>query len=168
MPAAATGSLEKERKDQQLYGQSNCHLRDPHCHNARKVVGGAYKSRDARKKLGQDRIRVDGGFRSHGGFRLRKAAVEGRSAAQRAASAAFIYIRVIGSGEPPTEVRLELSPPLSDVAPNESIVRLTVTQIGFQANSKVFTGCSRAWPEIVSSVKTYLETGRPLRFAWKH
>jgi uncharacterized protein YndB with AHSA1/START domain len=75
---------------------------------------------------------------------------------------------VIGSGEPPTEVRFELSPPASEVALNESIVRLTVTQSGFEANSKLFTGCARAWPEIMSSVKTYLETGRPLRFVWKH
>jgi uncharacterized protein YndB with AHSA1/START domain len=39
---------------------------------------------------------------------------------------------VAGSGEPPTEVRFELSPPASEVAPNESIVRLTVTQAGFE------------------------------------
>jgi len=74
----------------------------------------------------------------------------------------------IGSGEPPTEVRFEISPPASPVAPNESIVRLTLTQTGFEENSKSFDGCVRAWPEILSSFKTYLETGRPLRFAWKH
>jgi uncharacterized protein YndB with AHSA1/START domain len=75
---------------------------------------------------------------------------------------------VIGSGEPPTEVTFALSPPASDVVPNESIVRLTVTQVGFQEHSKLFTSCARAWPEILSSVKTYVETGRPLRFVWKH
>ena len=75
---------------------------------------------------------------------------------------------VTASGEPPTELRFELSPPASEVAPNESIVRLTVTQRGFEPDSKLFTGCARAWPEIMSSVKTYLETGRPLRFVWKH
>jgi uncharacterized protein YndB with AHSA1/START domain len=75
---------------------------------------------------------------------------------------------VIGSDEPPTEVKFELGPPASKVAPNESIVRLTVTQTGFPQNSKVFAGCARAWPEILSSVKTYLEVGRPLRFVWKH
>jgi uncharacterized protein YndB with AHSA1/START domain len=75
---------------------------------------------------------------------------------------------VPGSGEPPTEVTFELSPPVTEVAPNESVVRLTVTQAGFQENSELRSDCNRAWTEILSSVKTYLETGRPLRFVWKH
>jgi len=75
---------------------------------------------------------------------------------------------VTGSGEPPTEVTFALSPPANEVAPTESIVQLTVTQDGFQDDSKLFTGCARAWPGILSSIKTYLEAGRPLRFVWKH
>ena len=62
----------------------------------------------------------------------------------------------------------ELSPPVTEVAPNALVVRLTVTNVGFQENSKLFIGCVRAWPEILNSVKTYLETSRPLGFAWKH
>jgi uncharacterized protein YndB with AHSA1/START domain len=61
---------------------------------------------------------------------------------------------VTGSGEPPTEVTYELSPPDTEVAPNAPVVRLTVTQVGFQENSKAFTGCTRAWPEMLSSIKT--------------
>jgi uncharacterized protein YndB with AHSA1/START domain len=72
------------------------------------------------------------------------------------------------SGEPPTEVTFELSPPASEVAPNTSVVRLTVIHAGFEENSKLFTDCARAWTEILSSVKSYLETGRPLQFVWKH
>jgi uncharacterized protein YndB with AHSA1/START domain len=75
---------------------------------------------------------------------------------------------VTGTGEPPTEVTFELSPPVSAVAENEQVVRLTVTHVGFKDDSKLHADCVRAWPEILSSVKTYLETGRPLRFAWKH
>ena len=75
---------------------------------------------------------------------------------------------VTGSGEPPTDVTFELGPPASHIAPNATIVRLQLTQTGFDANSKVFAGCARAWPEILSSIKTYVETGRPLGFAWKH
>ncbi|MGH9667934.1 MAG: SRPBCC domain-containing protein [Bryobacteraceae bacterium] len=75
---------------------------------------------------------------------------------------------VTGSGEPATEVAFDLSPPVSKIEPDEQIVRLTVTQGGFTKDSKVFSGCVRAWPEILSSVKTYVETGRPLRFAWRH
>jgi hypothetical protein len=74
---------------------------------------------------------------------------------------------VIGSGEPASEVIFELSTPASEIAPDESIVRLTLTQPGFLANSKLMAGCARAWPEILSSFKTYSETRRPLRFVWK-
>jgi uncharacterized protein YndB with AHSA1/START domain len=75
---------------------------------------------------------------------------------------------VIGSREQPTVVTFELSPPDTEVAANAPVVRLTLTQVGFPENSKVFPGCNRAWPEILSSIKTYVETGRPLRFVWKH
>jgi uncharacterized protein YndB with AHSA1/START domain len=71
-------------------------------------------------------------------------------------------------GDEPTEVTVELSPPLSDVAPNASIVRLELTQTGFKDQSKLLPQCARAWPEILSSMKSYLETGRALGFAWKH
>jgi hypothetical protein len=47
-------------------------------------------------------------------------------------------------------------------------VQLRITQVGFEENSKLLAGCARAWPEILSSIKTYVETGRPLGFAWKH
>ena len=68
--------------------------------------------------------------------------------------------QVIGDVEA-TQVKFELSP-------RESFVGLTVTQLGFQPNSKLFQACARAWPEIMSSFKTYIETGRSLRFGWKH
>jgi hypothetical protein len=29
-------------------------------------------------------------------------------------------------------------------------------------------GCARAWAEIMSSIKSYVETGKALPFAWKH
>ena len=73
---------------------------------------------------------------------------------------------VTGSGETPTEVTFELSPPVSKVTPNCPVVRLTATQTGFDDHSKLRPECARAWPEIMSSIKTYIETGRPLPFAW--
>jgi uncharacterized protein YndB with AHSA1/START domain len=75
---------------------------------------------------------------------------------------------VIGGGETPTEVTFELGPPASEIAAGAQVVRLALTQVGFEENSAIFTGCARAWPEILSSIKTYVETGRPLGFAWKH
>jgi len=75
---------------------------------------------------------------------------------------------VTGSGEPATEVTFDLSPPVSPIAAGSHVVQLRLTQAGFPENSEVRAGCARAWPEILSSVKTYVETGRPLGFAWKH
>src|SRR5262249_3098152 len=75
---------------------------------------------------------------------------------------------VIGSGETSTDVTIELSPPASDIAANVSITRLILSQVGFTSSSKLFAGCACAWPEIISSFKTYVEIGRPLGFAWKH
>jgi uncharacterized protein YndB with AHSA1/START domain len=75
---------------------------------------------------------------------------------------------VTGSGEPPTEVTFELGPALSPIAPGAQVVQLRITQQGFEENSKLAAGCARAWPEILSSIKSYVETGRPLGFAWKH
>ena len=50
---------------------------------------------------------------------------------------------VTGNAEPPTKVTFELGPPTSAVAPGAPVVRLTVTQAGFEENSKLFTGCAR-------------------------
>ena len=75
---------------------------------------------------------------------------------------------VTGSGEPPTAVTFELGSPVSPIAQGAQVVQLRVTQVGFEENSRLMAGCARAWPEILSSIKTYMETGLPLGFAWKH
>jgi uncharacterized protein YndB with AHSA1/START domain len=71
-------------------------------------------------------------------------------------------------GDEPTEVTVELGPPSSHLAPNTNIVRLELNQTGFKDPSKLLPDCARAWAEILSSLKSYLETGRSLGFAWKH
>jgi len=75
---------------------------------------------------------------------------------------------VVGSGENPTNVSFEITAPVSAIRPHETVVRLTVTQSGFAEGSKLMADCARAWTEILSSIKSYIETGRPLPFAWKH
>jgi uncharacterized protein YndB with AHSA1/START domain len=75
-------------------------------------------------------------------------------------------MEVTGNAEPLTEVTFELSPPVSKVSPNAPVVRLTVTQTGFVEHSKLLPDCARAWPEILSSIKSCVETGRALGFAW--
>lgn len=75
---------------------------------------------------------------------------------------------VAGLDEAPTEVSFQLSSPVSPIAQGSQVVQLRITQTGFEENSKLIAGCARAWPEILSSIKSYVETGRPLGFAWKH
>jgi uncharacterized protein YndB with AHSA1/START domain len=73
----------------------------------------------------------------------------------------------VGEGIEPTDVTFELTEPASPVAPGSPVVRLVITHSGF-GDSKMRASCARAWTEIMSSVKSYVETGRPLGFAWKH
>ncbi|SER07360.1 ArsR/SmtB family transcription factor [Actinokineospora terrae] len=49
-----------------------------------------------------------------------------------------------------------------DIEPLQGRVRLTVTHDGFEPGSELVAGVSHGWPEIVSSLKTLLETGDPL------
>ena len=92
---------------------------------------------------------------------------EGQVLRSEAPSRLSFTFDVPGSGEPPTEVSFELSPPLSPLAPGARVVRLTVTQAGFEESSKLQAGCARAWTEILSSLKSHVETGRPLGFSWR-
>jgi uncharacterized protein YndB with AHSA1/START domain len=45
-------------------------------------------------------------------------------------------------------------------------VKLTIVHDGFEAGSKVFEGISRGWPLVLSSLKSYLESGKVLRAHW--
>ncbi|MCP2273551.1 ArsR/SmtB family transcription factor [Actinokineospora diospyrosa] len=49
-----------------------------------------------------------------------------------------------------------------DIEALEGRVRLTVTHDGFEPGSELVAGVSHGWPEILSSLKTLLETGEPL------
>lgn len=73
---------------------------------------------------------------------------------------------VVGMGEKPTDVSFEIESPVSKVAPGGAIVRLRVVQSGFAENSKLINDCGRAWTEILSSFKSYVETGDALPFAF--
>ena len=75
---------------------------------------------------------------------------------------------VAGMDEDPTDVSFDIEAPVSKVAPGSSIVRLKVVQSGFAENSKLLNDCARAWTEILSSTKSYVETGGALPFDWHH
>ena len=45
-------------------------------------------------------------------------------------------------------------------------VKLTVTHDDFAEDSKVFASISNGWPLVLSSLKSYLESGRVLYAPW--
>jgi uncharacterized protein YndB with AHSA1/START domain len=47
------------------------------------------------------------------------------------------------------------------------VVRLTLTHDELEAGSKMFEGIAAGWPVVLSSLKTLLETGRPLEMTTK-
>jgi uncharacterized protein YndB with AHSA1/START domain len=49
-----------------------------------------------------------------------------------------------------------------EIAPGGEVTRLTMTHDGFQEGSAVYRACSGAWPMLMSSLKSLLETGKPL------
>jgi len=50
-----------------------------------------------------------------------------------------------------------------EIAPIDEMVRLTVTHDDLEAGSEMLQGITYGWPRVLSSLKTLLETGRPLR-----
>ena len=53
-----------------------------------------------------------------------------------------------------------------DIERQKDQVKLTTTHDEFDPGSKVFESISRGWPLVLSSLKSFLETGRVLRAHW--
>jgi uncharacterized protein YndB with AHSA1/START domain len=49
-----------------------------------------------------------------------------------------------------------------DIEPIDEMVRLTVTHDELEAGSEMLRGITQGWPRVLSSLKSLLETGRPL------
>lgn len=54
-----------------------------------------------------------------------------------------------------------------EIEPKEDVVKLTVTHYDFPENSKILPMISRGWPLVLSSLKTILESGKPLVCSFK-
>ena len=52
-----------------------------------------------------------------------------------------------------------------EIKENGPSIMLRVTHQGFPENSAVRNGVSNGWPAILSSLKSFIETGKPLRYA---
>jgi hypothetical protein len=50
-----------------------------------------------------------------------------------------------------------------DIEPVADMVRLTVTHDELEPESQMLHKISQGWPRVLSSLKSLLETGRPLR-----
>jgi uncharacterized protein YndB with AHSA1/START domain len=49
-----------------------------------------------------------------------------------------------------------------EIEPKKGQIKLTVIYDGFEAGSKMFPRISEGWPAVLSSLKSFLETGRGL------
>ncbi len=52
-----------------------------------------------------------------------------------------------------------------EIEPLADMVKLTVIHSGFEEGSTVLAGVTDGWPDVLSSLKTLLETGEPLAFS---
>jgi uncharacterized protein YndB with AHSA1/START domain len=59
--------------------------------------------------------------------------------------------------EKPCRATFEIEP-----GPQKGIVRLTITHDEFEVGSKTYEGVKNGWPQVLSSLKSLLETSEPL------
>jgi uncharacterized protein YndB with AHSA1/START domain len=75
--------------------------------------------------------------------------------------------RLVLTWGPPDEAREEkLSRVAFDIEPYRDGVRLTVTHDRLEPGSEMLRGIVDGWPKVLSSMKSLLETGRPLPKLW--
>ena len=55
-----------------------------------------------------------------------------------------------------------------DIEPLDDLVRLSVLHGNFKADSVMAGKVSQGWPKVLSSLKSYLETGIPIDSPCKH
>jgi uncharacterized protein YndB with AHSA1/START domain len=53
-----------------------------------------------------------------------------------------------------------------EIEPVRGVVRLTVTHDRLEPGSEMLTGITDGWPKVLSSLKSLLETGKPLPKLW--
>jgi uncharacterized protein YndB with AHSA1/START domain len=53
-----------------------------------------------------------------------------------------------------------------EIEEHQDQVKLTVIHDGFEVDSKVFASISQGWPHVLSSLKSYLESGKGIVAPW--
>ena len=76
--------------------------------------------------------------------------------------------RLVLTWADPSDERLEErhSRVTFDLEPMRGVVRLTVTHDRLEPGSDMFEGITAGWPKVLSSLKSLLESGRPLPKLW--
>ncbi len=69
---------------------------------------------------------------------------------------------------PTTRIRFELTDVDSSDVSSGPVVRLRLTHDRFDSDEAFFRDCRRAWPELLSSLKSLLESGNSLGFVYSH
>ena len=64
--------------------------------------------------------------------------------------------------ERPSRVTFEIEPLGEKGGSKGASVKLTVTHDQFPPESRVYPSISKGWPAVLSNLKTFLETGRPM------
>ncbi len=75
-----------------------------------------------------------------------------------------IHIEELRS-EQPSRVTFEIEEYTGKSSNQGPVVKLTVTHDEFPPDSKIFPMICQGWPDILSSLKTLLETGKAIEFA---
>ena len=79
------------------------------------------------------------------------------------------YTFGVPSADPPmSRVRFELTEVDSRLVSSAPVVRLRLTHDRFDSDEGFFKECVRAWPELMSSLKSLLESGASLGFVYVH
>ena len=53
-----------------------------------------------------------------------------------------------------------------DIEKVKNVVRLTVTHDRLEPDSEMLRGITEGWPKVLSSLKSFLESGKPLPELW--
>lgn len=108
------------------------------------------------------------------GFRVRANGKAGERMTARDPAGKEVHCDIILVSEPPRRLVYAWRPLYDefkherpsrvtiDITPMEGRVRLTVTHDDFDEDSAVFEKITVGWPSVLSSLKSYLETGRAL------
>ncbi len=90
-----------------------------------------------------------------------------QNAKDRLLQAEALWAMLDPAGFPADEAREEKHTRVTfEISLVHEVVRLTVTHDRLESGSEMHQGIAEGWPKVLSSLKSLLETGRPLPQLW--